>query len=227
MSIRFDGTSGKYLSRNSNILNNRADYTIMGWFYYLGVTGWQNCFFFNVASESMQLNGTKLNAWVGATGTDGTTTLSANTWYHFAAVRNTTNMRLFLNGNLEVTHTAGFHASSATIFYMGTWDASSDWPNCRMYAIKKWSAALTQAEIQNEIYSVVPRKFDSLHSWYPMFPGSGIRNLDFGANIYNYTVTGVVTDEDSAPISWGGGAVAVNNPVAAASPTNVMKMIFT
>ena len=44
-------------------------------------------------------------AYYYGSGTTGTTVMSTNTWYHLAWSRSGTNLRMFVNGNLEVTRT--------------------------------------------------------------------------------------------------------------------------
>ena len=87
----------------------------------------------------------------------------------------------------------------------GAWSAGNNDPfSGRIHAIKIWNTALTEAEIAQEVYTVAPRKLDSLWGWYPTRPGSGERAKDYSGNGRDWTEGGTLTDDDPPPISWGG-----------------------
>lgn len=94
----------------------------------------------------------------------------------------------------------------------------------RIHAIKIWNTALTEAEIAQEVYTVAPRKLDSLWGWNPTRPGSGERAKDYSGNGRNWTEGGTLTDDDPPPISWAGasgGAFALaQRPTTRPSPAH-------
>ena len=74
--------------------------------------------------------------------------------------------------------------------------------------MKAWSVELTAAEIQQEMYTVRPRRLLNLYSWTPLLPGSAERLRDYGGLAYDWTAGGTLADEDGPPISWGGPSAA-------------------
>jgi hypothetical protein len=109
-SISFSGGTSDYvyIIDSPTLRANVGDFTIEGWFYLTSLgargivakgtntTGW----------EVRVTAGNVLAASYTSTPITGTTTISINTWYHFALVRNGTatgNMKLYLNGSVEAT----------------------------------------------------------------------------------------------------------------------------
>lgn len=87
--------------------------------------------------------------------------------------------------------------------------------NGTVSAVKAWDAVLTQAEIEQERWTILPRRFADLHLWTPMFPGSGERVRDYSGNGKDWTEGGTLADEDGPPVSWGASSIML--PFAAAS----------
>jgi hypothetical protein len=119
-SIKFDGT-GDYLSvPDSSDWNFGANnFTVECWVYgdivtsdYQGIIGnWYGTasnysFDFRVASADMSGNVVFAYRSDGGTNTivDSGYQLSDNTWYHLAASRSSTNLYIFVDGDLKVTH---------------------------------------------------------------------------------------------------------------------------
>lgn len=131
---KFGGAAG-YFDGSSNIgATNSAfdfgtgDFTVEYWFYasslpsqtqgYAQICG-------NYTSSSMigfglvtpTAGSTKIYATTLAVGYNGTTNISANTWYHAAFVRSSGTLKMYLNGVLESTNSAStsFSISSFTV----------------------------------------------------------------------------------------------------------------
>jgi hypothetical protein len=88
--------------------------------------------------------------------------------------------------------------------------------NGRAAYLKDWSAALSQAEIQQEMSCIAPRRTADLYAWLPTFPGSGERGRDYSGYARDYSEAGALTDEDPPPVSWGGllpFALGIPSPV--------------
>jgi len=210
MASRLNGTNA-YFSRTSNLVNTASGgrYTIMLWMYHLSVTGFRNIVFAGIddsTTQTLQIDAGTLQAWVNVSGTNGSA-ISTNTWYHVAIVKDgdsTNNYKIYLNGALDIQMTVqNFTATKLTI---GAWNAGADFASARYCIVKVWSTNLTAAEIAQEQYVIRPVKAGNLLGFYPMFPNSGERVIDYSGNGYNWTENGTVTDEDPPPVSWGSGA---------------------
>lgn len=124
-SIAFDGT-GDYLFMSStpNFGFATGDFTIEAWCYIANTTGVKVLFDSRITSNSNGLavytNGTSINAASGSSLLITGGSLSANTWFHVALVRNgtgTNGTTLYLNGTAigSATLTTSFNATSCYI----------------------------------------------------------------------------------------------------------------
>lgn len=82
-------------------------------------------------------------------------------------------------------------------------DSWDEYCNGLYAATKVWDTVLTDAELYREMWSYVPRRFANLNLWSPHFSGSSERIRDYGANGYDWTEGGTLTDEAGPPITWG------------------------
>lgn len=221
MSIRFDSV-GEYLTRTTGLVDCNAAYTVAFWVYlsadrnddshfWAGGTNvpaaWQNSDWVSTGAD-----GTTLSLGVAAAGVNTSnlgTALSVGVWYHVALVRSSaTLITCYLNGVSDITNTRDVSARSATDSeVLGTHNGSIFRLDGRVFALKEWSAALTAAEIKNEMQTVVPRRALNQVAWYPMLPGSGERTRNYKSGGANWTENGTLTDELPPPVSWGGGAM--------------------
>ena len=215
----FDASTDRLL-RTSGVLDHNSAYTVMCWIRPSSISG-APCIFavsagtYSANGEELYISvslGNRLTLYAVNGGTDGFgspngSVLSANTWYHVAIVReSTTSLKSYLNGVYEQTCTVSAASRSASSrMEFGAWSAGNNDPfSGRIHAIKIWNTALTEAEIAQEVYTVAPRKLDSLWGWYPTRPGSGERAKDYSGNGRSLTEGGTLTDDDPPPISWGG-----------------------
>ena len=130
----FDGT-GDYLSVASNAaLNLSGVFTVEGWFYFSSLSVATDNVFYNklIVTPSLtgielgvKASGLKLYAWLnGSDRIVGNTTLTANTWYHFAFTRDdSNNLRIFVNGVSDATAVSysGDTTTSATAYIGSTY----------------------------------------------------------------------------------------------------------
>ena len=215
----FDASTDRLL-RTSGVLDHNSAYTVMCWIRPSSISG-APCIFavsagtYSANGEELYISaslGNRLTLYAVNGGTDGFgspngSVLSANTWYHVAIVReSTTSLKSYLNGVYEQTCTVSAASRSASSrMEFGAWSAGNNDPfSGRIHAIKIWNTALTEAEIAQEVYTVAPRKLDSLWGWYPTRPGSGERAKDYSGNGRDWTEGGTLTDDDPPPVSWGG-----------------------
>lgn len=136
---------------------------------------------------------------------------SAQTWYHVAFVcgahsGGAANLELFVDGSSVMGPTSrtvtGDQNNYPILFYDGgNW---SEYLNGRLFAFKLYEAPLTQAEIQQEMYSVLPRRTANLWCFNPMIENSPTDAAkDRSGNGRDWTYTGTLTVEDSPPVGYG------------------------
>jgi hypothetical protein len=110
-SMLFDG-SGDWLTAidNPQLQLGTGDFTIEGWFYLSLNNTAYGIVSKGAASTGWSVNVTSGNriqfSYTAANLTGSTTTLAQGSWYYFAVVRSGTatgNLKIYLNGNLEVT----------------------------------------------------------------------------------------------------------------------------
>lgn len=223
MAIRLE--HGEYLSRTIGLLNYNAAYT-RACFFYMSVD-WND---WGHLLVSQQNPGSFTNYDHCGLSTDGTTfrtevyvdgggaavnvaTLSVGSWYFLGMRRaSATAFDAFviplstgvLTKSSTITTNVGSRAAISHMFINDLGGYSADGRYC---GIKEWSTALTDAELLREALTILPRKLDNLHAWFPVFPGSGERTRDYSGNGYNWTENGVLSDEDPPPVSWGAAPI--------------------
>ncbi len=221
MAIRFDGSTGA-IYRTSSLVNLDANYTVCFWMYVVGHPGAEDRSMLwhqnpggptsidaltinEVSASDSRLNIYTLDGAGGFAETDGATSLSLNTWYHIGLIRSANNSRIaYINAVQQVNHTTSLsgRSASATMDMGVTVAATGDWYNGRMAAIKIWTAALSVAELANEMYYVIPMRTTNLNQWHPCMPGSSERLADYSGGGRNWTALGTLTDEDGPPIAY-------------------------
>jgi hypothetical protein len=113
--ISFNGTTGYLRVPNGpGLVLGTGQFTAETWIYPAAVSGSNRGIFGQGAAASSQFgarisNAGTISMWVGGTGNllTGTTVLSINTWYHIALVRTSSHVKLFINGNEELSTTNG------------------------------------------------------------------------------------------------------------------------
>jgi len=119
-SIYQDGGSGSYIKTiltSTLAIPASTDFTIEGWFYF---TAWVsvNCIYQTGSANeylAVRSSGTTIE-WHTTTGQSNyAVSLSLNTWYHIAATRSGSTVKMFLNGT-SLTGTGGTPVSTEAIF---------------------------------------------------------------------------------------------------------------
>lgn len=231
MAIRFD-TSGEGLIRTSDLLSHNADFTMAGWFRMTTDTNTYATLFgiFSAGGEYDALetrnDGTTLLIVSNRTTFSQSSTIlnmSVGTWYYIALTRSGNTLTgyvitqaLSISSQTLAKNTSANSPSENTV---GQWNDNTEVYNGRVMGIKFWSAALTQAELLNEMQSLLPRRFTNLYGFWPGFPGSGERTRDYSGNGRAWTESGTVSDEDPAPIPWGARVLNVVSQVTATAYT--------
>ena len=125
-SALFDGNADSFTTPNSADFNfGTGDFTVEGWLRPAS-TGTQRAVIGTYQDASngwlIQVLTDKLVCNLSGDGADltGTTSLAANTWYHFAVSRSGTDARLFINGTIEASATDSTNiTSTATLNVAG------------------------------------------------------------------------------------------------------------
>ena len=136
-SIVFDGTGDWLLLPRSQLFNfGTGDFTIEGWARVPSIDATYRCLFSIGApvqiytrngSIEIGLDSDDSGAPYLVTAYGPAETISVNTWFHFAVVRNSTTIRVYINGvsGTAVTGVTAAIAYSATAPYIGTWGPST------------------------------------------------------------------------------------------------------
>jgi hypothetical protein len=122
----FDGTDDRLVAPSSNdLILSTGDFTVEGWFYTGVPANNRGLFQISTTAGGLEAGNTNnlavycntsvLGAYYASTFKAGTTTISANTWTHFAIVRYSGSTKLYVNG----TSDAGFGSNPDTQNYTG------------------------------------------------------------------------------------------------------------
>lgn len=218
-------SSAEYMGRTSNVLDMNSAYTVMGWFKYASSPAAPNVIaaLNNSAGtlyDLIQHDNNVFKLSVDGVGGNGST-LSANTWYHFALVRSSTTLvTLYLDGVSDVTDTQNISGRAANTQenvggILATYDMNGD-----LAYVKAWSTNLTVDEIKQEMNAIRPIKKASLHLWTPMYTGD--RTADYSGNGYNWTENGAISNASPPPVSYG----AENNIIPFASASSGFQPVW-
>ena len=144
---------------------------------------------------------------------DGVTNLSTGTWYHVAATYDGSNMRIYLNGNLESSSArSGSFSANDTLF------VARNYGNDRildgsMEEVRIWKAAVSQNDLQKWMCQKINSghtNYSNLELYYPMDEGSGSTTTDASGNGHTGTLLNSPSwNRSSAPI--GDTAVYTNS----------------
>lgn len=210
MAGRFNA-NGEAFTRDTN-LPPIGTFSCLGWFNGATfATTWSSFFVFGTtAADPVYQAATDSVAvfalWNGSSSVKGSTA-STNTWYHIGLVCEGTGagqLKLYVNGVVDVTH-----AGNASVPAQKLWVGESPFTeplDGRVAAIKIYDVALTADEVKQEMHTIRPVRYADLNAWYPIFPGSGERVLDYSGLGRNWTEAGTLSDEDPPPVSYGGSA---------------------
>ena len=245
MSIRFDNAADT-LYRTANVPSGNFTVSMM----VRGVAGAGSYrSFLTIGDVSNDYNwwgvnsGNAFTIWDEASERAAGGTFSLNTWYHIVITLSGTTASLYYRawGAASYASISGTVLAAARPQIAYGNDVFDEHLNGRMAVVKLWDGAvLTSGEFSRERLSVQPLRFTNLSAWYPMFPGAGERNRDYGQNGRDLTVGGTLTDEAGPPIPWnrpsspmlyvvGGGQTynfAATLAAASATPTtNVLNVL--
>lgn len=135
------------------------------------------------------IEGDKFQVKTQGTQMNSNTRFTENRWYHIAVVCASTKLYLYVDGNLDnsmdLPGTTTNLASSS--FAIGNTDYLK--ANLMMSEVRFWTVARTQAEIENNMYSIAPDT-QGLEGYWKMNEGSGNAFADFTGHGNNGVSTG-------------------------------------
>lgn len=226
MAIRLDNIAD-FFSRSASA-PSQATLTAMAWVYQVSrPSGLGNWFSIAGASDtdyiiagiltSGGLNYTESNN-SGSDVSDTGSVLSLATWYHLAIVRSGGNLVGYLNGVADTTQSAA--AFTSTRFWLGNSQFTTNNLDGRIAGCLIYEAALTDAEIQQQMRQYAPVRTSNLWAWYPMADNTVAGcAVDYSGNGRNLTTNGTLTLEDGPPVAWKQGARRIFIPDAAGTQT--------
>ena len=128
-SIAFDGTGDRVSVANNAAFDfGTGDFTVECWVFSVAALTSYNFEYAHIAGKGSGIAGgeyslgfyqQKINWFANSTTTQGTTILTNNTWYHFAASRAGSTLKLFVNGLLESSTTNTLNYTSSVSFNAG------------------------------------------------------------------------------------------------------------
>jgi hypothetical protein len=198
MGVRLTATTGSY-SRTTRLPSYTA-FTMAMWVFPSTVnTVFADVFARGSVNEFLvQLNpGTsKIEIYNGASNDCGFAALAANKWYHVAISVNGSSCTPYLNGRAGSAQTMPAAPGTDKIWFG---NGSGEDLRGAMAEAKVWSAALSAAEIQNEMMYVGPCRLRDLNSYYPFdnLAGSKIDRGSFGLTL---TIAGTPTAAEQPPV---------------------------
>ena len=211
--MAIDITSANTVSRTTAPAFDSA-YTVMGWFSADEIN---NNTYFQIRDNSSYYDTLQINSSGNLQGevyypastwtSDVGSAISTSDWYHISMVReDSSTLHGYINGVLSLTVSQAVARGTASEFNVGRlfgFDFSYEaWFNGRFAHIKTWQEALTPEQIMAEMWSVMPRHYANIWAWYPTFPNSGQRELDYSGAGRNLTIVGAVTDTPGVNIPW-------------------------
>lgn len=249
MAVRFDARND-YLRRTTNLPAVNT-FTMMGWFRILvdqddysifmtiGEANTDNDYEVNTNND-----GVTLSLWCNPNYFVGSTALTIGQWYHLALAvsgSGADQAKLYLDGSLYLDETGSSAMATNSNFMVGQGGVDEvAFLNGTAAFVKIYSAVLTQAEIQQEMYSGRPVRTANLNGFYPMWAGSGERAKDYSGNGNDFTEGGTLTDEAGPPIPWasqlelapwyvaaGGTPITINASAGAAAVDGISSLVAT
>ena len=200
----------------SNVVADRGLDTYQGLAVLEGtVAATYNGFYWEGNSEAARMES-------GAAGANFASRPAVGTWFFWAMTSTTAGAGSLIGywsaatSSTFVTASTTGQASTTNRLTLGN-DTALSWMSGRFSAIKVWDAVLTQAELEQEKWSIRPRRWANLHLWAPCRIATEL--ADYSGNGRTLTATGTLTTEDGPPVPWGAGSIILPFVAAAAGTT--------
>lgn len=203
MAFKNTGTAGKWERTQFT-----GAQTFCGWFYRVTNRGTYETFFQFDQNSIFQTgsSGNNLSVYDGSQEIAGSA-VGTGTWFHIAGVSegdtNSDTIRLYLNGVQDISFVrATGRTGGDTRVANSSFD---EWLDGRFAYLKWWTAALTAAEIANEMRTIRPIRFANLYGFWKTDPAQSsadrVKNMIGSGN--NFTESGTISPADGPPVSWG------------------------
>lgn len=209
MAVRFDAATEEYSATNGL---PSSVYTLCCWVRPAVLTGGNKVVYWLTASGDV-FTGIEFrdNASRDLQGYDSSTyafnglgplAASAGTWYRCALVINgatATFYRSAAGSALGSASVSDFTTpASPSTWYFGD-DPYDEWLDGSLAAVKVWSAALTQAEVEHELAQYAPKRTANLIRFHPFIKAETTDYSGAGNTLSGGTGT---STEDGPPIPW-------------------------
>lgn len=152
-------------------------------------------------------DGTTLKVWTQTAYPAGPSrALTVGTWYFVGVTWSTTTGTMYSRSISDTSMTAqnwtgGTTGPDWTTLWLGS-DASNEWLNGNVAAVKGWRAQLSAAEVQAEMWQYQPGRLANLDFWYPLLTPE---TVDYSGNARSLSGGSGVVVEDGPGIPWRQG----------------------
>jgi hypothetical protein len=225
VAVRFDAATDRYVG--AGLSGTVA--TVIAWLYIsvdrgASSTAWSMA---GASAEQAVLqtraDGTTIGLWDAAFGAEIVgPDMAVGTWYCTAAVMNGTSWTLYTGtdpGNLTASSATRTALSTPTSLRIGNERTDTEFWNGRVADFKRYTAALSQAEIQAELLQYQPTRTANIRDYFH-FVNAELVDYSGNGNTLTAGSTGTVT-EAGPPIRWDGRLVrqTFRPSAATASPS--------
>lgn len=152
-----------------------------------------NLFVVSWVGFTTNADGSTMGWWSGGSKTN-ITTITAGRWFWWAVKSDSTTSKMWFwthNGGLFTDSRSNTLSAGTTGYFdFGSHVYNEPWDGS-ICSVKVFTASITDAELQNEQWSMAPKAANKLHSWYPMLDTSLTNSIkDFSGNGKDLTAEG-------------------------------------
>lgn len=227
--LTFDGGTAKVQTTNT-ILSGTGDFTISAWIkrstagtvdYIAG-----NYAVADQTGVEFYLNNDRLRVYIGAA-VSGNTALQTDTWYHSAVSRQSGNISLYLNGNLDGSGTLAGNIATTANFAIGNGpDYTSEAFGGSIDEVRVYTRALSASEVAT-LAAGGDLSVSSLVGQWKFDEGSGTVAIDSSGNGYNGSFVGAPVYSTNVPTNLTLSNFSLTTQYGAQTAMNLMDSTLT